>query len=303
MVRPPVLAAGARVALVAPAGPVTAERIERAVAQCRTLGLEARVAQGAFQRRAYLAGSDAERLRDLQSAFDDETIDAVWALRGGYGTMRIINDVQWAGLKRRPKAYIGFSDNTAVHCAMQRQDIVSFHGPHAGGDFPPETEAAFRALLFRSEPAGVLPVRAQDPPARSLCGGVVEAPLYGGNLALLAALCGTPLQPSARGCILFMEDVGEPAYRVDRMLLQLKQAGALEGVVGLALGRFTDCDEDGEPEVNDVLRELAETLRVPAVIDLPIGHVEHNWTLPVGCVARLDADNALLDITQPAVHD
>ena len=303
LARPRALAPGARVALIAPAGPVTVERIERAIAQCQALGLEPRVAPGAYERRAYLAASDAERLRDLQSAFDDETVDAVWALRGGYGTMRIVNDVEWKSLKRRPKAYIGFSDNTAIHCALHRHDIVSFHGPHAGGDFPAETEAAFRSVLFRAAPAAVLPTRALDPAPEPLCGGVVDAPLYGGNLALLAALCGTPLSPSARGCILFLEDVGEPAYRVDRMLVQLKQAGALDGVLGLALGRFTECDEKDEPEVIGVLRELADALRVPAVIDLPIGHIEHNWTLPVGCVARLDADNARLEIIEPAVHD
>jgi muramoyltetrapeptide carboxypeptidase len=303
MARPRALAAGARVALVAPAGPVTAERIDRAVAQCQGLGLEARVAPSALQRRGFLAGTDEQRLRDLQSALDDGAVDAIWALRGGYGSMRIINQVDWTSLKRRPKPYIGFSDNTAIHCALQQQRIVSFHGPHAGGDFPTETESAFRCVLFQSAAAGVLPLRAQDPVPRPLRAGSVEAPLYGGNLALLAALCGTALSPRARGCILFLEDVGEPAYRVDRMLVQLRQAGALDGVVGLALGRFTECDEQDEPDVMGVLEELAETLRVPTVVDLPVGHVEHNWTVPVGCRARLDADNGLLQIIEPAVRD
>jgi muramoyltetrapeptide carboxypeptidase len=244
MTRPRALAAGARVALVAPAGPVTAERVERALAQCQALGLEARVAPSALESRGFLAGTDEERRRDLQAALDDDGIDAVWALRGGYGSMRIINLVDWTSVQQRPKPYIGFSDNTAVHCALQQQRIVSFHGPHAGGDFPAETETAFRCVLFQSNAAGILPFRAQDPAPRRLRAGAVEARLYGGNLALLAALCGTPLSPSARGCILFLEDVGEPAYRVDRMLTQLRQAGALDGVVGLALGRFTECEEE-----------------------------------------------------------
>jgi muramoyltetrapeptide carboxypeptidase len=125
--------------------------------------------------------------------------------------------------------------------------------------------------------------------------------LFGGNLAMLAALCGTPLTPPARGCILFLEDVGEPAYRVDRMITQLRQSGVFEGVAGLALGRFTECDEEGQRTVRDVLIELADRLSVPAVLDFPIGHVDHNWTLPLGCKALLDANRASLRITEPAV--
>jgi muramoyltetrapeptide carboxypeptidase len=130
----------------------------------------------------------------------------------------------------------------------------------------------------------------------------VEGPLVGGNLALLAAMCGTSEAVSARGCVLFLEDVGEAAYRVDRMLLQLERSGALDGVLGLAFGRFSETPDEEKHPVIEVLRELAERLQVPAVTELPFGHVEHNCTLPVGARARLDADAATLSLTESAVR-
>ena len=180
--------------------------------------------------------------------------------------------------------------------------MISFHGPHPGADFPSETEAAFRRVLYSAEPAGALPNRAGDPPPRALLSGRAEAPLIGGNLAIVAALCGTPHAVSAAGRILFLEDVGEAAYRVDRMMLQLERSGVLEGAVGLAFGRFTDPPDQDQHPVADVLAEHAERVGVPAVMDLAFGHVEHNWTLPVGARALLDADAGALVITEAAVR-
>lgn len=303
MRKPRALRSGARVALVAPAGPVSAERLQLSVERCVALGLEPVVYNGARQRDGYLAGPDAQRLADLQAALDDHAIDAVWALRGGFGTTRILHQLDLTRLRAQPKPFIGFSDNTALHALFGRAGLVSFHGPHPGAEFPPETEAALRSVLFRAQPGGILPLRSSDPVPRMLVPGRAEAPLIGGSLALLAALCGTAVAVQARGCILFLEDVGEPAYRLDRMLVQLREAGVLNGVVALALGRFTETPDPLEPEVATLLRDFAETLGVPAVVDLPIGHVAHNWTLPVGVRARLDADAALLELTEAAVTE
>jgi len=298
--KPRALATGSRVALVAPAGPVSPERIETSVGRCLSLGLDPVVFPAASARYRFLAGTDAERLADLQSAFDDLSIDAVWALRGGYGTIRILDRLDLARQRQDPIPFIGFSDNTTIHVRHAQLGTVSFHGPHPGADFPPETEASFRRALFLGEAIGELPTREGDPEPRPLSGGRVEAPLVGGNLSLLASLCGTEWAARARGRILFLEDIGEPAYRVDRMLVQLDRAGVTDGVVGLAFGRFTAAADDAHPIV-DVLADFAERLGVPAVIDLPFGHVEHNCTLPVGARACLDADSGLLEITEPAV--
>ena len=299
--KPRGLRPGSRVALVAPAGPVSPERIEASVARCGALGLEPVVFPSAAARYRFLAGTDAERLGDLQSAFDDLSIDAVWALRGGYGTVRILDRLDLERQREEPIPFIGFSDNTTIHVRHARLGVVSFHGPHPGGDFPKETEASFRRTLFSDEPAGTLRKLEADPDPRSLVGGRVEAPIVGGNLALLASLCGTDWAASARDRILLLEDIGEPAYRVDRMLVQLERSGVLEGIEGLACGRFTAAADDVHP-IADVLADFAQRLGVPAVVDLPFGHVEHNSTLPIGVRAELDADAATLTIVESAVE-
>jgi muramoyltetrapeptide carboxypeptidase len=250
-------------------------------------------------RSGYLAGPDADRLRDLQSAFDDPAIDGVWALRGGYGTMRIVDRLDLRRQLRDPIPFIGFSDNTTVHVRHFALGVVSFHGPHPGGDFPPETDAAFRNVLFSRAPSGALPAAAEGPPPRTLVGGEARGRLFGGNLAVLAALCGGPDRLDARGSILFLEDVGEPAYRVDRMLTQLARAGVLDGVAGLAFGRFTDCPDRQDDAVAEVLRSTAEQMGVPAVADLPFGHVAHNFAFPVGGPAVLDAVRGELILEGP----
>ena len=301
--RPRALRAGARVALVAPAGPVAAERIDAALDRCRRLDLEPVLSPNAAARHRFLAGPDDDRLRDLQGAFDDTSIDAIWALRGGYGTVRLMAKLDLRRQRKAPIPYIGFSDNTPIHALHVALGVVSFHGPHPGADFPPETEASFVRTLFRTEPAGTLETRPSDPAPQPLVGGRAEGVLVGGNLSLVASLCGTPDALDARDRILFLEDVGEPAYRVDRMLHQLERAGVTTGVRALAFGRFNDAPDEEQHPVADALREFAERLRVPAVHDFPFGHVEHNVTLPVGVEARLDADAATLEILEPAVRE
>lgn len=265
------------------------------------MGLEPVVFPGAVGRKGYLAGSDAERLGDLQVALDDRNVDAVWALRGGYGTLRLLDDLDLRRQLEDPIPFIGFSDNTSIHVRHAALGVVSFHGPHPGGDFPPETEEAFRHVLFGLTKPGPLIGRGGDPDPCTLVSGVAEGRLVGGNLAIIASMCGTRYQLDSRGCVLFLEDVGEPAYRLDRMLLQLRRSGVTDGAVGLALGRFTDQPDAEEHPGLEVLAEFAERLAVPTVAHLPFGHVEHNVTIPVGAAGLLDGDAASLTLTEPAV--
>jgi muramoyltetrapeptide carboxypeptidase len=298
MIRPPRLRAGSRVALVAPAGPVQEGRIQAALERCRRLGLEPVLGAAAHGMHVeYLAGTDEDRLADLQRALVAPDIDAVWALRGGYGTMRLLQRLDLAGLAAASRAFIGFSDNTALHLALHARGVVSFHGPNAGGDASELSEACLRRVLFEAEAAGALPLPAGRAPAR-LHGGAAEGPLIGGNLALLAAMCGTPAAPRAAGAILFVEDVGETAYRLDRAWTQLALAGALDGVRGVAFGRFTDCGAD----THALLQRLSAPLGVPVLADLPFGHEPDNWTLPLGVRARLDADAGSLELLESAVN-
>lgn len=303
IVRPPRLRGGSRVALVSPAGPVDDTAIDAALARCEQFGFEGLLAHSARARTGYLAGSDELRAADLRAAIEDPSVDAIWALRGGYGTMRILERIDPAPLRERPKAFIGFSDNTTLHRRLNDVNLVTFHGPHAGNAFPSFTERCFRHVLMEGA-AGPLPslVEAGEPAARTLVDGTAEGRLAGGNLSLLGALCGTPWAPRLDGRILVVEDVGEPAYRVDRLWTQLRLAGCLDGVRGIVFGRFTARPErEGEPPLDTLLEGLVAPLRVPVMVDAPVGHVDAQWTLPLGLPARLDAGACTLSLLEPAV--
>jgi muramoyltetrapeptide carboxypeptidase len=310
-IRPPRLRPGSRVALVSPAGPSPDERIDAAIERCRVLGFEPEPGAHARARDGYLAGTDEQRLADLDAALRDPSVSAIWAVRGGYGTMRLLERLDLAPLRDAPRAFIGFSDNTAVHLLFARNGMVSFHGPHAGAAFPDFTREAFELVVCRSEPPGILRLDdARGSPAL-LREGVAEGRLMGGNLTMLAAACGTSIQLDARGAIVVIEDVNEPAYRVDRALTQLLLAGCFDGVRGFAFGCFewTDAEAPGaasiarsaNPALEDVLADRVRPLLVPAVAGLPFGHVDRQWTLPLGVHARLDAIQGTLEILEPAV--
>ncbi|HEX8394851.1 MAG TPA: LD-carboxypeptidase [Longimicrobium sp.] len=307
MIRPPALRPGSRIALVAGAGPLPAGGVARAVERVRQFGWEPVPGASAEARHGYLAGTDQARAADLNAALRDPAIDAIWFLRGGYGTMRILDAVDWDALARQPRAMIGFSDNTAVHLAAQRAGVVSFHGPHPHTpEFPDFARDTFLPVMTRAEAAGVLPFPAAGGPAcaQTVTGGVAEGLLVGGNLALLAATLGTPFAVQPDGAILFLEEVGEHAYRLDRLLTQLRLAGVLNRVAGVAVGAVSEQPDAGRPDVPlaaDLVRERLGDLGVPVAMGFPFGHVDDNWTLPLGVRARLDADAGTLALLEPAV--
>jgi muramoyltetrapeptide carboxypeptidase len=305
VIRPAALRPGAGVALVAPAGPVAPEAVDRAVERVRDWGWEPRLGRHARGRRGYLSGTDEERASDFNEALRDPGVDAIWCLRGGYGTMRVLAEIDWAVLAARPRPVIGFSDNTALHLAIQRRGIVSFHAPHpATADFPAFSAELLRRSLTVPEPAGPLPFPAASAGrAETLRGGAAEGPLVGGNLSLLAATLATAVSPRTDGAILFLEEVGEAAYRVDRLLTQLRLAGVLGRVAGVAVGAFTDAESTADaPEIAGVIEDRLGDLGVPVAIGFPFGHVADNWTLPLGVRARLDADAGTLTLLEPAVE-
>jgi muramoyltetrapeptide carboxypeptidase len=303
MIRPPALKPGARIALVAPAGPLGDGAVDRAIERVVGWGWEAVPGEHVRKRHGYLSAPDPERAEDLNAALADDSVDAVWCLRGGYGVMRILDAVDWSALARRPKPVIGFSDNTALHLAIQRLGIISFHGPHpATQELTGFSVDGLLRALTSTEAAGVLPFPDGGGRAETIARGAAEGRLVGGNLSLVAATLGTPYAIDAEGAILFLEEVGEAPYRVDRLLSQLRLAGVLDGVAGIALGGFTETgvDDDG-PGVLDVLRDLLGGRGVPVAHGFPFGHVDDNWTLPVGARARLDADAGTLALLEPAV--
>ena len=298
MRRPSVPPRGTRVALVAPAGPLRgADDLRRAEANARSLAWEPIPGAHVLERTGYLAGEDSGRLSDLNSALADDDIGAVWCARGGYGAMRLLEHVDYASLRRRPKVFIGYSDITALHAAIAtRCEVVTYHGPTARAALTPFSRDSLERALAGEDSCG----RADG--ATVLHGGRARGHLIGGNLALLCALAGTPFEPSYEGAILVVEDVNEAVYRVDRMLSQLLLGGRLQRCAGIAFGAFTDIPVDAAEEslgarfLADVLGETAARLGVPCIAGVPVGHIDDQWTLPLGAMAELDADARALRI-------
>lgn len=281
--------------VIAPASGFERERFDHGLARLRTR-YRVTFDEGLFARSAYLAGDDDRRARELADAIADPSADAIVAARGGYGTMRILDRFAEDDVRRAKKLLIGFSDLTALHALWQRAGLRSIHGSMVTGVGGMD-DAAFDRWRAIAE-GGVPAPRALAPVA----GGRASGPLIGGNLALLAALAGTPYAPPIDGAVLFLEDVGEAPYRIDRMLTTLRLAGWMERIAGIALGRFTSCDprDDGRT-ADEVLVDRVRDLGVPAVAGVPAGHVDDNLELPLGAAVEIDGDVGTLTFLEPAV--
>jgi muramoyltetrapeptide carboxypeptidase len=318
LIRPPRLSPGQTIGLVAPsAAPGEPEQIRIAIETIESLGFRVRRGAHLFDRDGYLAGSDAARAADLDAMFADDGVHAVWCVRGGYGASRLLPMLDYDRMRRSPKALIGFSDITALHMAIHTQaGVTSFHGPVAWRAFTPYTLGELERVLC----AGIAPLRVGAPPVAegrqgqvervnrvtTLVPGRARGRLLGGNLCLMAHLTGTPYAPDLTGAILFLEDVDEPYYRIDRFLTQLWLSGGLARVAGVAFGKFTRCEPSAAFVQNrvleDILAERCRALGLPAVAGLMIGHVDDQTTLPIGCLAELDADTGTLTLLEPGVE-
>lgn len=286
----PYLRPGDRIAVVAPSGPVAADRLEAGCAWLRALDLDVVVGKHAQEQHGYLAGADASRADDLQEAWCDPSVTAVICARGGYGATRLLPLLDWAAMTTAaPKLLHGSSDATALHNAFtSRLDVVSTFGPM------PATAILADPVSDARSAAGLAAAWCGDEPIR-LHGqtkvggtGVVRANLVGGNLSLLAATVGTPYA-SPRGGLVLLEDVNELPYRIDRLVNQLLQAGWFDDVAGVVLGQFTGC-RDAE----DVLVDLLAPLGVPVVSDVDLGHGRPQLTIRLGAPAELDPERGTL---------
>jgi muramoyltetrapeptide carboxypeptidase len=304
LLRPFRLAPGARVAVVATSGPVPEERLQAGLDVLRGWDLDPVVAPHVLDRHGtfeYLAGSDADRAADLQSAWCDPAVDAVLCARGGYGVQRMADLLDWEAMRAvGPKVFVGFSDVTALHEAFAaRLGLATLHGPMAAGtDFIKNARAQehLRATLFAPET-----VRTITSGGTALVPGRARGVTLGGCLCLLAAELGAPhARPSAAGGLLCLEDVGEETYRLDRYLTQLLRAGRFDGVRGVLLGSWVDC---GTPDrVRALLADRLGGLGVPVAEDFGFGHCEGALTIPFGVAAELDADAGTLTLDEPALR-
>ncbi|WP_165073426.1 S66 peptidase family protein [Paludisphaera rhizosphaerae] len=306
--KPQPLRTGDLIRFVAPAGPVDKELVDHARTLFESMGYKVYVPEGIERKWMYLAGTDDQRVNELNEALRDPNARAVFSCRGGYGLTRILDRVDYEALRKHPKIVAGYSDLTALHLAIGLKcRLVTIHGPmpmyslaKSGEEHRYANDLFWRLLRtgkYSDDPAAALTVPLPSPSERpkALVSGKATGRLTGGNLTLLAATAGTPYQMETKGRILFIEDTHEEGYSVDRMLSQLRLAGLLDGLTGVVLGSFDGADE---AELAQVFRDYFVGKGYPVVTGFPVGHLPPNAVLPYGVQAELDADAGTLRLLE-----
>jgi len=296
---PPPLAPGDRIGIAAPGGPVRKEAFEGGVAYLETRGYLPVLGRHVGRRYAYLAGSDRERLEDLNALLTDPEIKAIWCARGGYGSGRIVEGLDYGALRRHPKSIIGYSDVTVLHSAVfKKLGMASWQGPLVSELGDP---AAFdETSLWKALTGDGRDLSWSLPAASVARPGSGTGPLVGGCLSIVVSLVGTPHEASMDGAVLFWEEVNEEPFRIDRMLGHLRQAGRLKNLRGMVIGRLVNCQS--KDPLNDMpLREILEThlagTDYPVVVDFPAGHCPGKTTLPFGRSVILDTSALRLAVS------
>ena len=305
---------GGTIGVPAPASPYE-NRSEtlRGVEWWESRGFRVRLADGAFDRDDYVAGDPKSRARDLMAMFLDPEVDVVQCLRGGYGSAQLIPHLDFAAIAEHPKPFVGYSDITALHVAVRQQaGVATIYGYGLTGMGDKDTSDFTRNRLLEvlgGDGTGEIPKDPEDPYTRPIRGGRASGPVVGGCLWLLMQTMGTPWEIDLDGSIFFLEEYDAPAWYVDGNLTQLRQAGKLDGVLGVVVGDLELCDwREERPEwprtksIEDVLEEQLEPLGVPVLYKLPLGHGKHQAALPLGVRATLDADARSLTIDEPALR-
>lgn len=298
MIRPATLKPGDKIRVVSPAGKVKEEHVLPAVEWLREQGWQVELGKHVFDVHYQFAGTDAQRLEDLQEAFDDPDTSAIMCSRGGYGTVRILGKIDYSRFMQRPKWVVGFSDITVLHACLNNHRIASIHGVMPRYFFdsssqPNESLHTLMQLLTGNE------VNYSFPASEGNRRGSASGELVGGNLSIISSMQGTPCELDTRGKILFLEDIDEFLYHADRMLYQLKLGGKLEHLAGLVLGSFTDMKDNESPfgkNIREIISEAVEEYDYPVCFDFPAGHHEMNLALAFGLPWEIHAgdEGALL---------
>lgn len=294
-VKPKALPAGGTIGIVAPAGAVDQNKLEEGIGWLLKQGYQVKPGRYLTARSGYLAGTDRERAADVMSMFLNKRVDAIICARGGYGCMRILPLLDFNLIRKWPKIFVGYSDVTAIHAALQRVGVVSFHGPMVAANVGAAEYSwqALRQVVEEKSKAWFVGDFLHD--------GQAEGRLVGGNLSIITSLMGTPYELSFKGVILCIEEVAEASYRIDRMLTQLLLSGKLQQLAGLVIGDFENCEQDRGASVFTVPEVMAERLSglgIPVLTGLHFGHGRENITLPLGvkaCISSKEGGLKLLD--------
>ena len=315
IMKPKVLMPGATIGLITPATPVTnPDTLANAYRALKYFGFKVKVGKNVAKRTGYFGSPVEGRVDDLHAAFRDTEVDAVFAMRGGYGAQHLLDKIDYDLIQKNPKVFLGYSDITALHLAFNKHaGLVTFHGPNMLSEFTSYTQSNFKRAMFDAKPLGELsnPTETNlirpSHPTRTIVSGKAIAPIIGGNLTLISTLMGTPYEVDCRGKILLIEDVGEEPYRMDRMLMQLHLAGKFKDAVGIIVGECVDCKpSDYKPSIGsnfslgEVLDAILGKLTIPVFYGLTFGHTDDQLTLPMGVVSEMDADRCSFAIKESA---
>lgn len=300
---------GDTVGLIAPGSFITEKELEEAVTNIRSLGLKPYYTDNILAKEGYLAGTDKQRAEDLNRMFANPKVKALWAVRGGYGCVRILDMLDYSSIRRNPKIVIGYSDITVLlYGIFSQTGLIGFHGPVAISTFDEFSVAYLKSILFGDSTGVKLiqsPVAADSTVIRS---GKATGRLVGGNLSLVVSLIGTKYDVETKGKIIFLEEIGEEPYRIDRMLTQMIQAGKFNGAAGIALGNFRKCEiKKNDPEfdssfsLSEVLFDRLFDLGIPVIYGLSFGHIDNKYTLPFGALAELNVFDKSITLSESAV--
>jgi len=295
IIKAPRLQPNQTVGIIAPASPVNQSEISEGLKLLESFPLKIKQGEHIFDRLDYLAGSDNDRVFDLHQMFSDPEIKAIFCARGGYGSARLLDDIDFDLIRKNPKIIVGFSDLTALLLALfNKSGLITIHGPTLSDLSKNKNWEHLSSLISRSYKPQIFLKQGKE-----INKGIARGILLGGNLSTLCSLLGTPFLPSFEGVILFLEEKGESPYKLDRMLTQLLLSGRLNRLSALIIGQIEDC---GEMEIiNGMLQERLGRLTIPVVAGLPVGHGNENISLPLGLPAVLDTERMLLTIEESAV--
>jgi len=298
IIRPPALRPGDTIGIAAPASPFDEGAFETGLETLRAMGFAVKVPGGIFEKHGYLAGSDTRRAELLMDLFSDDTVQAIFCARGGFGSMKVLPLLDFNVIRRHPKIVVGFSDITALLAALYvRSGLVTLHGPMVT-TLPKGSQKTTIALVDAL--CSTRPVTLKPSEPVILNPGKAKGLVLGGNLTVLTHLVGTPFEPPFGGHILFVEDRGEALYRIDRTLSQLGLSGRLNGVVGVMLGSFEGCGPLND--VYGIVKKAFHRRDIPMLAGFELGHLAENMTLPLGVSAVLDTQTGTLQFLDSAVR-
>ncbi len=312
LIMPNLIKKGDKIGIITPSSKLKQEQIDVAIAQIKGFGMEPILSKHILAHNGFLAGLDEERAEDINTMFADKSIKAIWCGRGGYGSTRILDMLDYKIIKKNPKPFIGYSDISAYHIAiLQKTGLITFHGPIPIRMMSGITLESFQNIFFDNKAVDynfknmpLIDDTSKYDLLETLRPGVATGKLVGGNLTVVTSMVGMPYEPDFSNSIAFFEDIGEEPYRVDRMLTQLIYGTNLKKASGILLGQFTDCgakDPSNSFTLLETIKERLLPLNIPILAGTPFGHVTNNLTIPVGAQAIMDATGQRLKIEKPVL--